>query len=133
MVSPLSQLRERVLSGAKRVRVRLLSVGAIVSISLASSALVLANDFAALVGGLAGDSFAEKERSVAALGALGDPRAIAILQALADGRLFIGDDRRAVVTTTEGGTTKFRDAVTGADIASPGQPSFSRVIVNNRL
>jgi urea transport system permease protein len=133
MVSPLSQLRERVLSGAKRVRVRLLSVGAILSISLASSALVLANDFAALVGGLAGDSFAEKERSVAALGALGDPRAIAILQALADGRLFIGDDRRAVVTTTEGGTTKFRDAVTGADIASPGQPSFSRVIVNNRL
>jgi urea transport system permease protein len=100
---------------------------------LAASAPAVAEDFAALVGGLAGDSFADKEKAVVALGTLGDPRAISILQALADGRLFKGGDRRAAVATTEGGTTKFRDAATGADISDTGQPSFSRIILNNRL
>jgi urea transport system permease protein len=112
------------------VRVLLIRLVASLLVLLAASALAWADDFATLVGGLAGDSFAEKEKAVAALGALGDPRAISILQALADGRLFKGGDR-AVVAATEGGTTKFRDAATGAGITDPGQPS--RVIVNNRL
>jgi urea transport system permease protein len=97
------------------------------------SGRVAADDFAAVVGGLAGDSFAEKERSVAALGALGDPRAIPILQALAHGRLFKGDERRVVIASTEGGKTRLRDAVTGADIPDSSQSTLGRVIVNNRL
>jgi urea transport system permease protein len=113
------------------VRVLLVRLVASLLVLLASSAPVLAEDFAVIVGGLVGGSFAEKEKAVAALGALGDPRAISILQALADGRLFKGDDRRAVVATIEGETTKFRDAATGADITDTSQPS--RVIVNNRL
>ena len=57
-----------------------------------------ADDFAALVGGLASESFADKEKAVIALGALGDPRAVSILQALTDGRLFKGADGRVVIS-----------------------------------
>src|SRR5262249_38959925 len=90
-------VRERVPSAARRVRLpckasaRLVGFAGLILLLLAASAPAIAEDFAALVGGLAGDGFSEKERAVAALGALGDPRAIVILQALADGRLFKGD------------------------------------------
>ena len=39
------------------------------------------------VAGLGGDSFADKEKAIVALGKLGDPRAVPILQALGDDRL----------------------------------------------
>jgi len=134
--SPPGQRGERLSKRRLRessLRARLGRCAWLILLLVAIAAPAWAEDFAARVGGLAGDSFAEKEKAVAALGALGDPRAISILQALADGRLFKGEDRRAVVATTQGGTTKFRDAATGADIAAPGEPSFSRIIVNNRL
>ena len=92
-----------------------------------------ADDFAALVGGIASESFADKERAVIALGGLGDPRAVAILQALNDGRLLKGADGRVVISVTDGGTTSVRDAVTGGDIARVDSGSFERIIVNNRL
>jgi urea transport system permease protein len=92
-----------------------------------------ADDFASLVGGLASESFAEKERAVIALGALGDPHAVTILQALNDERLSKSADGRVVISVTDGGTTKVRDAVTGGDIAGVDSGSFDRIIVNNRL
>ncbi len=92
-----------------------------------------AGNFAVLVGALAGHSFAEKEKAVIALGALGDPRAVAVLQALNDGRLLKGADGQVVVSVTDGGATKLRDAVTGDDIPGVDSDSFSRIIVNNRL
>jgi hypothetical protein len=49
---------------------------------LAAASPARADDFVALVGNLGGGSFAEKERVIAALGTLGDPRAVPILQAL---------------------------------------------------
>jgi len=100
---------------------------------LLSAAPVKADDFASLVGGLAGDSFADKAKAVTALGAQGNPRAVSLLQALTDGRLLRGADGRVVVSDTTGGTTRLRDAITGESIANADPDSFDRIIVNNRL
>jgi urea transport system permease protein len=100
---------------------------------LATPVSAKADDFAALVGNLAGDSFAEKEKAVIGLGGLGDPRAVPVFQALSDGRLFKSADGRVVISVTDGGTTRVRDAVTGDDIAGVDPGSFGRIIVNNRL
>ena len=59
-----------------------------------------ADDFAAAVAGLGGDGFAAKEKAIVALGKLGDPRAVPILQALGDDRLRRAADGRIVVVTT---------------------------------
>jgi urea transport system permease protein len=132
-------LRERLPSVARRARVpwkasaRLVGFAGFILLLVARVGAASADDFAALVGGLAGDSFAEKQKAIVALGALGDPRAVPILQALADERLFKGSDARIGISATERGTTLFRDAVTGADISDTEVPSFGRVIVNNRL
>src|SRR5271167_157700 len=100
---------------------------------LATPVSAKADDFAMLVGNLAGDSFAEKEKAVIALGGLGDPRAVPVLQALSDGRLSKSADGRVVISVTDGGTTKVRDAVTGGDITGVDSGSFDRIIVSNRL
>src|SRR6516164_8231420 len=52
-----------------------------------------ADEFATLVAALAGDSFADKERAVSALGKLGDRRGGAVLTALQDGHLLRGPSR----------------------------------------
>jgi urea transport system permease protein len=122
-----------VLSGAKRVRVCLGRLAAILVVVLAAALPARADDFGALVGDLAGGSFAGKEKAITALGALGDPRAVPVLQALSDGRLLKNSDGRVVISATEGGTTRIRDAVTGEEIAGADPDSFDRIIVNNRL
>ena len=93
----------------------------------------VADDFAALVGGLAEGSFADKEKAVTALGTQGDPRTVSLLQALTDGRLLRGADGRVVVSETASGTTRLRDSITGEDIAGIEPDSLGRIIVNNRL
>ena len=106
---------------------------AILSALIAIAAAPKADDFASLVGRLAGDSFADKEKAVTALGAQGDPRAVSLLQALTGGHLLRGADGRVVVSETAGGTTRLRDAVTGEDITGTDPDSLDRIIVNNRL
>ncbi|MBV8133584.1 MAG: urea ABC transporter permease subunit UrtB [Alphaproteobacteria bacterium] len=113
--------------------VRLLRWVGIVLLLLASSVSARADDFATLVGDLASDSFADKERAVTALGVLDDPRAVSVLQALSEGRLLKTTDGRVVISKIAGGTTRVRDAVTGEDIAGADPDRFDRVIVNNRL
>jgi len=106
---------------------------AILFVVMAIAAPAEADDFASLVGRLAGDSFADKEKAVTALGAQGDPRAVSLLQALTDGHLLRGPDGRVVVSQTAGETTRLRDAVTGEDISRTDPDSLDRIIVNNRL
>ena len=113
--------------------VRLPRLAGLILLLLATSVSAKADDFAALVGNLTGDSFVEKEAAVIALGALGDPRAIPIFEALSDGRLFRSADGHVVISVTDGGTTRARDAVTGDDIAGLDPDSLGRIIVNNRL
>jgi len=115
------------------VIVRLPRLAGLILLLLATSVSAKADDFAALVENLAGDSFVEKENAVIALGALGDPHAIPIFEALSDGRLLKSADGHVVISVTDGGTTRARDAVTGEDIAGVDPDSFGRIIVNNRL
>jgi urea transport system permease protein len=85
-------------------------------------------DLANLAAGLAGDGFDDKIAAIDALGASGDPRAVAILKALTDGKLAATDDKKILV---EGDAGAFTDAVTGAAVTPAAEPS--RIRVNNRL
>jgi urea transport system permease protein len=111
----------------------LLRLAGVVLLLAAALSAAKADDFAALVGGLAGDSFTDKEKAVRALGVQGDPRAVSVLKALTDGRLLRAADGVIVVSDTAGRTTRLRDAVTGEEIAGVDPESFARIIVNNRL
>jgi urea transport system permease protein len=101
--------------------------------SLPAHAAGQAEDLAAVVGGLAGDSFAAKEKAIVALGKLGDPRALPILQALGDDRLRRAPDGRIVIVTQAGGTTRLTDAASGEALGDAAPDSLDRIIVNNRL
>src|SRR3954470_23241906 len=90
-----------------------------------------ADDLATAVAGLGGDSFAAKEKAIAALGKLGDPRAVPILKALSEDRLRKAPDGRVVVVNTDAGTAKISDAATGQDIPDLKPDSLDRIIVNN--
>ncbi len=85
-------------------------------------------DLAKLASGLAGDGFDDKIAAIDALGTSGDPRAVDILKALADGKLAATDDKEMLVETESG---KFADAVTGAAVTPAADPD--RIRVNNRL
>jgi len=93
----------------------------------------LAGDLAGVVSGLGGDGFAAKEKAIVALGKLGDPHAVPILQALSDDRLRRAPDGRIVLLATAGGTTKLIDAVSGQELPDVAPDSLDRIIVNNRL
>jgi urea transport system permease protein len=101
--------------------------------SLPAHAADQAEDLAAVVAGLAGDSFAAKEKAIVALGKLGDPRAVPILQAMSDDRLRRAPDGRVVIVTQAGGTTRLTDAASGQALGDIAPDSLDRIIVNNRL
>jgi urea transport system permease protein len=92
-----------------------------------------AGDFAETVAGLGGDGFAAKEQAIVALGKLGDPRAVPILQALSNDRLRRAADGRVVLVPPGGGATKLRDAASGQELGDLAPDSLDRIIVNNRL
>src|SRR5205807_8742913 len=108
---------------------------------LAALALILlftalparAEDLAAIVAGLGGAGFADKEKAIVALGKLGDPRAVPILQALGDDRLRKAPDGRIVIVAAGRETTKLSDAATGQELPDLAPDSLDRIIVNNRL
>src|SRR5437667_1444078 len=108
---------------------------------LAALALILlfaalparAEDLAAIVAGLGGASFADKEKAIVALGRLGDPRAVPILQALGDDRLRKAPNGRIVIVAAGRETTKLSDAATGQELPDLAPDSLDRIIVNNRL
>jgi urea transport system permease protein len=112
---------------------RLIRLAGLLAILLLVSLPVRADDFAALVGALGSDSFADKEQAIVGLGKLGDPRAIPILQALGDDRVRTTSDNRVVMIISTGGTSRVVDAATGEEIAGASPDSLDRVIVNNRL
>ena len=85
------------------------------------------------VAGLGGSSFAAKEKAIAALGRLGDPRAVPILKGLAEDRLRRAPDGRVVLVETAGGTTRLTDAATGEPLKDLAPDGLDRIIVNNRL
>jgi urea transport system permease protein len=91
-------------------------------------------DFAGAVDGLLADSFAEKGRAIERLTALGDPRAVPVLQALADGRLFTRkSDNAVVIGERAGNDTRVTLAATlqAQGIVRPSE--LEPVVINNNL
>src|SRR5713101_3503255 len=92
-----------------------------------------AEDLATVVSELGGASFAAKEKAIVALGKLGDPLAVPILQALSDDRLRRAPDGGVVLVARVAGTTKLLDAASGRELTDVAPDSLERIIVNNRL
>src|SRR5688572_1747516 len=82
---------------------------------------------ASAVGKLASEGSDEKIEGIAALVAEGDPRAIVVLQALADGELQAAGKRMLIVKGDSA-----TDAVTGGKVA-PLPAEREEVMLNNRL
>jgi urea transport system permease protein len=91
-------------------------------------------DFAGAVKLLNGDSFAAKGQAIERLTALGDARAVPVLQALADGRLFIHKaDGAIVIGDRSGNDVRLTEATTlqAAGIVKPSE--LDPVVINNNL
>ncbi|HUC72312.1 MAG TPA: urea ABC transporter permease subunit UrtB [Stellaceae bacterium] len=113
--------------------VRRFRLAGVVVILLTLAMPAQAEDFAALVEGLAIDGFAAEQQAVAALGRLGDTRAVRVLKALRDSRLLKGPDGRVLISDTAGDKPLLVDAVTGAAVAGLDPDSLDNVLVNDRL
>jgi urea transport system permease protein len=112
---------------------RFLRLAALALILLFAALPARAEDLAAIVAGLGGPGFADKEKAIVALGKLGDPRAVPILQALGEDRLRKAPDGRIVIVAAGRETTKLSDAATGQELPDLAPDSLDRIIVNNRL
>ncbi len=91
-------------------------------------------DFAAGVRALKAASFAEKGRAIERLTDLGDARAIAVFQALADGRLFSRKSDGVVVIGDRSGNDlrlTMAETLAPAGIAEPS--TLDAIFVNNNL
>ena len=96
--------------------------------------LASADAFTDLVAKLGSESFADKEAAIAALGALGDPRAIAPLRALASGLLMVTiEGRRVVITEPDGDKVRLIEPASGKGIGSVSADAVERIRVTNRL
>jgi urea transport system permease protein len=110
-----------------KARVLLAALMTAIACLLAAGAAAAAT-FEEAVASFADNSFATTVAAVEALGAGGDPRAEAVLEALRDGKLKIAGDGKAVVIVTDTGAT---DAMTGAAVTLPAE--LTAVRLNNRV
>ncbi|SIS68130.1 urea ABC transporter permease subunit UrtB [Insolitispirillum peregrinum] len=85
-----------------------------------------ADDFAGAVRALNADSFSDKLTAADTLAALGDGRAAAVFEAMADGRLYATADGTILIEQSG----SYRDAVSGATVAAS---DAAAITVNNRL
>jgi urea transport system permease protein len=95
----------------------------------AAPAKIVPHDFASGVAALNADSFADKIGAVTFLSGLGDPRVVAVLQALANDRLFARMDGSLIYSEGDA----FKDALTGKPVSGVKTDDLSDVTVNNRL
>jgi urea transport system permease protein len=109
--------------------VRLLALAVLVALAAVPAR---ADDYGALIAALGGDTFAEKEKAIIAIGSLGDARAVPVLQAMSEDRLRTGPNGQVVIVVPDD-TTKLIDAATGAPLPEIAVKDTSRIIVNNRL
>src|SRR6266567_8889391 len=113
------------------VSLRRLLFAAIALLAIAASAQ--ADDLHDLIDRLGADSFADKEQAVAALGELGDGRAVPALKALNDGFLYRASDGHVVVAERIGDTYKLFDPVDHAALGEAKDDAIDKLRVNNRL
>ena len=84
---------------------------------------------ATIVPQFAQDSFSATSKAVTALGVSGDPRAVAILEALKAEALFIAPDKTILIKDDAGATT---DALTGKPV-TPAPTDLKAIRLNNRV
>jgi len=93
-----------------------------------------ADEFADIVARLGSESFADKETAITGLGALGDPRAVAPLRALASGLLMVASEgHRVVIAEPESDRFRLIDPASGEVIGAVSAASVERIRLSNRL
>ena len=91
-------------------------------------------DFAGAVNQLNADSFEDKGKAIQVLTALGDERAIPVLQALSDGRLFIRhSDGATVIGDRSGNQLRLTLATTLAPAGFATAADVDPMVINNNL
>ena len=117
---------------------RLLTAWAIALCTLLGGAATQAagqsEGFAADLAALAASGFDDMDAVVERIAASGHARAVPVMQALLDGRLYRrkADDRIVVVADAEGGYA-LTDAADGADLGTVSRRKVKRINVNNQL
>jgi urea transport system permease protein len=110
------------------LRAFLLCLLALVSPAVAQTP---APDFNTLVAALPNGSYSERADVVRALADTGNPRAVAILNALMNGNLFVvSADKTVVILDASGSATA---AVDGKPMGTPSSDALDKVKVNNTL
>ena len=106
------------------------AVVASIALTVAIVAPAGAATFADALARLSADSYAETETAIGEIASSGDAMAGPVIQALADGRLLLGPDRRVVIRE---GSGALLDAATGQKLAGERPAGLKPVRVNNRL
>jgi urea transport system permease protein len=110
-------------------RLRLLLV--LVGMLLPSAAWA---DLAEDLEGLREGSYNAKGEAIERVVAGGDPRAVPILEAFLEGRLFLTDDEdRMVIGADSAGGYLIFDAITGEALGEVGKRDVSKIKINNKL
>jgi urea transport system permease protein len=91
-------------------------------------------DFAGAVNSLKSDSFEDKARAIDRLSELADARAVAILEALAEGRLFTRkSDQTVVIGDRSGNDTRLTVATTATPAGVVAAAELDPIFINNNL
>ena len=91
-------------------------------------------DFASQVSALAKGSYSKKGAAVEVLAATGDERAVPILEAMLDGRLYTKkSDKKVVIGQPQGQIIVLIDPLTMAELEQLPKKDLKKVRVNNRL
>ncbi len=90
--------------------------------------------FAQAVQALDARKFSDKAAAINALGALGDERAIDILQAFADGRLYRRKvDKLVIIGDRDGDGYRLTSPLTGELAGTVGSRDIKKIVANNKL
>ncbi|MDA0785028.1 MAG: urea ABC transporter permease subunit UrtB [Proteobacteria bacterium] len=115
----------------------LLSLALLAAAFLPANAQTTAADqdpFALAVQGLDARQFSDKAAAIDALGALGDERAILVLQAFADGRMYRRNaDNLVVIGDRVGDIFNLTSPLTAESIGTAASGDIKKIVANNKL
>jgi urea transport system permease protein len=101
---------------------------------LFSVSFSLAQDAGSLIDGLAVGGFKEREAAISALVSRGSPAVVPVLQALADGTLFVRkSDHKVFIASASGDVFKLVDPASNADAGQAAKGELEKIKVNNAL
>ena len=111
-------------------RERFVALVIALGILIAAGASARAESLEEALSGFAADSYSQTEKAIEAVAASGHPRALLVITALQDGRLFVAAGSKKAYIKSESGALS--DAATGAS-ATENASELKPVRVNNRL